>query len=254
VRRPRGWRLPPGRLGRRNGLAALALAVVLACFCTARETHKNDGQGSGPRQDSGESRSTGGRGAQRAEISFAPGRVARVEDGDTIALSDGRTVRYLGVDSPERDEPFHDEAAAANRRLVEGSQVELRAGGRDAADDYGRVLAIVTTGGGAVCVNVALVREGLASVYIVDPEAIRRDFLNELLRAQGLALSERRGLWGRVLETARNLREPLVATRLRIHRRSCPDSSRARPVPVMSLEEELKRGKSLCRSCRPLRN
>ncbi len=32
--------------------------------------------------------------------------VTRVIDGDTIELSNGKRVRYIGIDTPERDECF----------------------------------------------------------------------------------------------------------------------------------------------------
>ena len=41
-------------------------------------------------------------------------RVLRVIDGDTIELADGRRVRYIGIDSPERDQPGYDSATACN--------------------------------------------------------------------------------------------------------------------------------------------
>jgi endonuclease YncB( thermonuclease family) len=51
-----------------------------------------------------------------------------VIDGDTIeVLMNGRAyrVRYIGVDTPERDEPFYDEATQANRQLVDGQELIL---------------------------------------------------------------------------------------------------------------------------------
>jgi len=48
-----------------------------------------------------------------------------VIDGDTIKLSDETTVRYLGIDTPEVDEPLGPEATGANRKLVEGQSVRL---------------------------------------------------------------------------------------------------------------------------------
>ena len=49
----------------------------------------------------------------------------RVIDGDTVVLADGERVRYIGMDTPERGEPFFDEATEYNRRLVEGRRVQL---------------------------------------------------------------------------------------------------------------------------------
>ncbi|MCC6076356.1 thermonuclease family protein [Pseudomonas sp. GCM10022188] len=88
-----------------------------------------------------------------AEGCRAPGplreaQVARVVDGDTLRLSDGRSVRLIGVNAPEMgregrpDEPF---AVAATRQLEQlvaasGGRVALLVGAQ-AHDHYGRSLA-----------------------------------------------------------------------------------------------------------------
>src|SRR5688500_17033673 len=46
--------------------------------------------------------------------------VAKIVDGDTADLRDGRTVRYIGLNTPEKDQPYYNEAKEANRQLVEG--------------------------------------------------------------------------------------------------------------------------------------
>ncbi|MGN6127370.1 MAG: thermonuclease family protein [Humibacter sp.] len=73
-----------------------------------------------------------------------------VVDGDTIETSAG-TVRIIGIDTPERGECGHDEAAAAiESQLAPGDTVklELPAGEND-QDRYGRLIRYVTTPTGA---------------------------------------------------------------------------------------------------------
>jgi len=75
-------------------------------------------------------------------------RVARVVDGDTLKLADGRSVRLIGVNAPElahRGRPEEPFAVAAQRRLQEmvaanDGEVGLVAG-RQGKDKYGRTLA-----------------------------------------------------------------------------------------------------------------
>src|SRR5262245_48039056 len=43
--------------------------------------------------------------------------VAQVVDGDTVELVGGRRLRYIGLNTPERDQPYYNEAKEANRRL-----------------------------------------------------------------------------------------------------------------------------------------
>src|SRR3972149_6038606 len=61
--------------------------------------------------------------------------IRSVIDGDTAVLEDGRRIRYLGINAPERGEAYSAEATAVNRRLTEGRRVRLEPaqerGGRD---------------------------------------------------------------------------------------------------------------------------
>jgi endonuclease YncB( thermonuclease family) len=67
-------------------------------------------------------------------------RVIAVPDGDSIQLADGRRVRLLGIDAPERGRCLADEAREKLRSLALGKHVRLK---DTVTDDYGRVLAIV---------------------------------------------------------------------------------------------------------------
>lgn len=55
-------------------------------------------------------------------------KVLRVIDGDTIDVElngERHRVRYIGMNTPERDEPCFDEATEANNDLVAGKTVQL---------------------------------------------------------------------------------------------------------------------------------
>jgi endonuclease YncB( thermonuclease family) len=183
------------------------------------------------------------------------GRVAFVPDGDTITLARGEKVRYLGIDSPEHGEAYYDEARAENRRLSGGKNVELRRAGPEERDRYGRTLALVYVkerkSSEPLCVNIELVRKGFASVYIAYEDAIPRSALDDLLAAQRAAMANGRGIWPTRLSQARRA-PPLVATRFRIHRKRCRHLRSSRPSVVRDIPEEFRRGKSLCRTCKPL--
>src|SRR5574337_1959929 len=53
------------------------------------------------------------------------GRAKQVYDGDTILLEDGRTVRYLGINAPEYQEPFYLKAKRLNESLVLEREIRL---------------------------------------------------------------------------------------------------------------------------------
>lgn len=135
--------------------------------------------------------------------------VRRVIDGDTVELTDGRLVRYIGIDAPEvrrrarpgdrewrakkewvvAPEPFARAAAEANRRLVEGKPIQLEYDVQ-LEDRYGRTLAYVYAD--EQMVNEALVAGGYAHVMTIPPNVRYAErfrlLANEARRA-------RRGLW-----------------------------------------------------------
>lgn len=121
--------------------------------------------------------------------------VVKVIDGDTIELSSGEKVRYIGVDTPELHRPqksveyFAREAYEANRRLVEGKKVRLEFDVQK-QDRYGRLLAYVYVDG--IMVNEWLVANGYARVATFPPNVKYAERFLELEReARRLEL----GLW-----------------------------------------------------------
>jgi len=126
----------------------------------------------------------------RSSGQFEEALVARVIDGDTVELLDGRHVRYLGIDTPEIDEPYYAEASARNRELVEGKVVELQSGVED-CDKYGRLLRYVYVDG--VFVNAELVAEGYACAYIFNAE---EHYSQVLVQLEQYAKLRKQGLWG----------------------------------------------------------
>ena len=120
-------------------------------------------------------------------------QVIDVIDGDTIdVLIDGQRfrVRYIGVNTPELDEPCYGDATAANAALVSGQTVRMITDVSE-TDRYGRLLryVFVDTPGGEVFVNAALVEQGWAESRRYDPDTAYAgsfDLLEEQAAAQGL--------------------------------------------------------------------
>lgn len=101
--------------------------------------------------------------------------VQRVVDGDTLRLSDGRSVRMIGLNTPElgrqgrSHEPF---AVAARQRLqslvdASGGRVGLRPG-KQAKDHYGRTLAHIYSASGAN-LEAQMLADGLGFQVAVAP-------------------------------------------------------------------------------------
>lgn len=101
------------------------------------------------------------------------GTVVSVVDGDTIRVRiNGKveTVRYIGINTPERDDPGFVDATRQNRQLVAFRDVRLESDCSD-EDIYGRKLRYVWVG--RTFVNRELVRLGCAEVMAVHPNTKR---------------------------------------------------------------------------------
>lgn len=115
--------------------------------------------------------------------------VAAVVDGDTIELTDGRRLRYIGINTPERDQPYYKEATETNRQLVEGKEVQLEFD-VETFDQYGRTLAYVWVDG--VMANWEIVNRGFANAFTVPPNV---RYEEQLRQAEQEARQAERGLW-----------------------------------------------------------
>lgn len=131
---------------------------------------------------------TDGRGYEVAQVQ-------RVIDGDTIELTDGRKVRYIGIDTPETNHPskgvecFGHEAGQRNRGLVLGQVVQLEKDVSD-TDRFGRLLRYVWKD--EVLVNQQLVAEGMAFASSFPPDVKRQD---QFRAAEQQAQIQGLGLW-----------------------------------------------------------
>ena len=122
-------------------------------------------------------------------------RVAFVVDGDTLALTNGRRVRLLQIDTPEpgQGECFSRAAGRELRKLLPaGAPVTLEADPPlDLVDAYGRLLRYVHRS--TVNVNVELVRRGAATVWFYGGK--RGRYATQLLAAAQAARKAPRGIW-----------------------------------------------------------
>ncbi len=127
-------------------------------------------------------------------------RVREAIDGDTVILTDGRTLRYIGIDAPEvrrytqdswvyDPQPFSLEAKQFNQKLVEGRSVRLEFD-VERTDKYGRLLAYCFVDD--ILVNAKLLEEGFAFLHIRSPNEKYKDLFSTL---QKKAQQEKKGIW-----------------------------------------------------------
>ena len=112
-------------------------------------------------------------------------KVDRVVDGDTIVLMDKTRVRLHGIDTPERDQPYGQQATRALDGLIKSKVYVLE---KD-TDRYGRLVGVLYTPEG-INVNLAMVCGGHAWWY---ERYARLD--SDLEDCQESAQETRLGLW-----------------------------------------------------------
>ncbi len=93
-------------------------------------------------------------------------KVIEVIDGDTIRIENGKRVRLIGIDAPEKGEKCYREAKEFLKKLVLGKIVRLEADKLD-KDIYGRLLRYVYLND--TFVNLILLRKGYAHSFIKLP-------------------------------------------------------------------------------------
>ena len=129
----------------------------------------------------------------QSQIKVLPkeGIVKRVIDGDTLILEDNTEIRLVGVNTPEKSDPYFLEATNFTKRLVENKKVTLE---YDAytSDRFGRVLAYVIVGDKNL--SIELVKNGLAKVAIYEDRR-KLIYQDELLKFQESAKSKKLGVW-----------------------------------------------------------
>jgi micrococcal nuclease len=122
---------------------------------------------------------------------------AHVFDGDTLALEDGRTVRLLGINTPEMgrggepSEPVAEDAKALLARLAgPGTALRLRLD-EERFDRYGRTLAHVF-GDDGDNLQARLLEAGYATTLVVPPNQWSVDCYAAV---ETRAREERLGIW-----------------------------------------------------------
>jgi endonuclease YncB( thermonuclease family) len=169
-----------------NTISAVTLAACLLAPCEGSSAIAQERQ---------ELTSSCGGGAE-----IARGTVARVVDGRTFVLGDGREVRLAAVEVPPL--PLPDEVGAAPGAAMAKGALEALAGGDDVVlrradaptDRYGRVVAYayVERDGDELFVQGELIASGFARV---GDRVGNRACAAELVRRESAARQAKLGLW-----------------------------------------------------------
>jgi micrococcal nuclease len=119
--------------------------------------------------------------------------VTNVVDGDTLDLSDGRRVRVLGIDTPEKDECGFEEAGAFARATLLHEEVGVTSDPtQDAVDRNGRSRLYVAHWG--LDYSHTVVATGWAEHVVVGGVPVRT--AETLQHAEDAAKALELGIWG----------------------------------------------------------
>lgn len=150
-----------------------------------------------------------------------------VNDGDTVTLSDNRSLRYLGINTPEIDyqnhraEPYAYAARRLNRKMVDGQPIRLEFE-KKKTDRFGRLLVYVFLEDNTF-VNRELLQNGYGYFY---PSSYPGKYDDILLQAQRLAMSSKTGIWRDWKEPDRHASYIANRRSKRLHLSSCPNGKK----------------------------
>ena len=180
-------------------------------------------------------------------------RIKAVIDGDTLLLSNGRFVRYIGINAPEiaipsrkkPGEPFGEAASSYNADLVGRGRVRLEYD-RQKAGHYGRLLAYVYNEKG-IFINQAMISAGMAYCLYKKPNLKHFD---KLMVAQIKAMKASKGIWMKLGRTGGAVTGNRRSKRF--HRPDCPNASRMSAknrVRFVTQWQAFKKGYSPAKGC-----
>jgi len=180
--------------------------------------------------------------------------VRNVYDGDTLTLTNGRRVRFLGIDTPELREQ---QAFAIEAKNYTYDKCQLKtvwltfARGDERTDRYNRILAFVwvKVNGGFLNVNEGIIAAGLGYTYSYGRSKDRFDNWNKLVTLQKQARQRHLGMW-------KNFSDYQVYKTYNggaFHRRDCTHLSRSKTenLQLVYASEAMDKGLHPCRTCLP---
>jgi len=195
-------------------------------------------------------------------------------DGDTIRVKrpirwseNGKPkritrIRYIGVDTPEHNDPFWRAARALNKSLVYRKRVRLEFD-RERTDRYNRLLAYVYVDDD-VFVNAEVVKRGYARAYPVEPNTRYEKLFRQL---EDEARADGRGMWSTLAdltpaapeetESANPIERKYIASRNSevFHLPSCKWAKRiseGNMIYFTTYQEAIDSGRRPCRVCYPM--
>jgi micrococcal nuclease len=109
-------------------------------------------------------------------------------DGDTFRLTNGDTVRLIGIDAPELSQPGGELSREYLAHLLLGKPITLERESED-RDKYNRLLRFVYIND--LCINEEMIRQGYAEARYLSENPIREYYIQLEIQAE----TTKAGLW-----------------------------------------------------------
>jgi micrococcal nuclease len=119
-------------------------------------------------------------------------KVTDVIDGDTIVIERANYIRLIGINAPEKNQPYYEEAKEFLTELLLNKTVRLEKD-LDNSDNYGRLLRYVFLEGNnkEIFINAELVKRGFAIPMFVEPNI---KYKEEIEKARENCIENKMGL------------------------------------------------------------
>ena len=118
--------------------------------------------------------------------------VTKIIDGDTIQISDNQIIRLKGINAPEKNQPFYQEATIYLTTLIQNKTIKIETHG---TDKYGRTLAHIFLN--KTNINEQILKQGLATLYYYEKDK----HYKALKQAEEFARLNQKGLWQKSPDT-----------------------------------------------------
>lgn len=211
----------------RQHLATAVSVVVVVVLLTIRLGHIGDSE----------------------DLNLARFFVVEIVDGDTFRIGSGDRVRLANIDTPEKGDPYYDEATELLRSLIMNKEISLQFEDRR-RDKYHRLLGNCFID--SMFVEEKIIEAGLGFVYLFGDNDLERPLVARLLSAQQKAIDARIGIWS-IPHKPESVYLAFPG-RYRLHRPYCEAVRNAPPGSTIKFESRLdafRQGLSPCRLCRP---
>ncbi len=169
-------------------------------------------------------------------------KASHIFDGDSLILNNGQEIRLIGIDAPEKGQPYADEARAFLKGLITGKELRLEKGIEE-RDKYNRLLVYMYAGD--TFVNAEMIKHGYAVAYFVPPLGLSSSKANdkykeEFTKLEAEAKQTKRLIWSKVYITPNGDK---------YHMADCKHLNR-KDVKAISLSEA-KKNYGACKVCKP---